>query len=59
MEMARSHLPGNTWLQNKLKVNVNIDDNCNAWWYQTINFYRQGGGCGNTGELAGVIVHEW
>jgi hypothetical protein len=59
MEMARSHLPNNAWLKQKLKVNVNINDSCNAWWMNTINFYRRGNGCGNTGELVGVIVHEW
>ena len=25
----------------------------------TINFYRSGGGCRNTGEIAGVFDHEW
>eukprot|EP00804_Cyclotella_cryptica_P000077 CCRYP_013734-RC/>CCRYP_013734-RC protein AED:0.05 eAED:0.05 QI:386/1/1/1/0.62/0.55/9/209/1800 len=60
MEMARSHLPNNNWLKQKLTVNLNINNNCNAFWGSgTINFYRSGGGCGNTGELAGVIVHEW
>lgn len=24
-----------------------------------LNFYQSGNGCVNTGELAGVIVHEW
>ena len=24
-----------------------------------LNFYQSGNGCANTGELAGVIVHEW
>ena len=59
MEIARSHLPNNKWLQKTLTSNVNINDSCNAWWLNTINFYRKGGSCGNTGELAGVIIHEW
>ena len=60
MEIARSHLPNNQWLKRKLSTNVNINDSCNAyWWRNSINFYRQGASCGNTGELAGVIVHEW
>ncbi|MCI0447994.1 hypothetical protein L0152_32845, partial [bacterium] len=25
----------------------------------SINFYRSGGGCGNTGEIAAVFDHEW
>ena len=60
MEIARSHLPNNAWLKRKLSTYVNINDSCNAyWWYGSINFYRQAGGCGNTGELAGVLIHEW
>ena len=61
-EMARSHLPGNTWLQGQLTANMNINQVCNAFWSNlngTVNFYRSGGGCANTGEIAGVFDHEW
>jgi trimeric autotransporter adhesin len=59
-EMARGWLPSNTWLQNRLTTNVNINNTCNAFWNGTsINFYRSGGGCRNTGEIAGVFDHEW
>ncbi len=60
IEMARSHLPGNTWLQQQLTANMNINNTCNAFWNGvTVNFYRSGGGCFNTGEIAGVFDHEW
>ncbi|MCP4654212.1 MAG: endopeptidase, partial [bacterium] len=62
MEMARSWLPDNTWLQQTLTTRVNLTQTCNAYYspsYDTINFYRSGGGCRNTGELAGVFDHEW
>src|SRR6185436_17493488 len=62
IEMARGWLPGNPWLQNRLTTNVNIVNTCNAFWSpsaQNINFYRSGGGCRNTGEIAGVFDHEW
>ena len=59
MEIARSHLPSNSWLGKKLVVKVNINDSCNALWRGNINLYRRGNGCSNTGELAGVINHEW
>ncbi|HKV06714.1 MAG TPA: endopeptidase [Thermoanaerobaculia bacterium] len=60
MEMARGWLPTNTWLQNRLTTNVNINLTCNGFWNgSSINFYRSGGGCRNTGELAGVFDHEW
>ena len=59
-ELARGWLPSNTWLQNRLLTNVNINSTCNAFWNgSSINFYRSGGGCRNTGEIAGVFDHEW
>jgi trimeric autotransporter adhesin len=59
-EMGRGWLPGNAWLQTRLTTNVNINDTCNGFWNgSSINFYRSGGGCRNTGELAGVFDHEW
>ncbi|HKH47209.1 MAG TPA: pre-peptidase C-terminal domain-containing protein [Thermoanaerobaculia bacterium] len=59
-EIARGWLPSNTWLSAKLTANVNINNTCNAFWNgSTINFYRSGGGCGNTGEIEGVSIHEY
>lgn len=59
-EMARGWLPTNTWLQSRLTTNVNIQNTCNATWGGgQVNFYRSGGGCRNTGEIAGVFDHEW
>ena len=59
MEKGRSWLPGNGWLASQVVDNVNINNTCNAFWNGTVNFYRSGGGCRNTGELQGVFVHEW
>ena len=57
---ARGQLPGNLWPQGVLQANMNINSTCNAFWDgSTVNFYRSGGGCANTGELAGVYDHEW
>ncbi len=57
---AGGYLPNNSWIKGKLRANVNISDTCNAYWDgSTINFYRSGGGCSNTGELAPVMMHEW
>jgi trimeric autotransporter adhesin len=59
-ELARGWLPSNTWLQSRLTTNVNLNQTCNAFWNGTsINFFRSGGGCRNTGEIAGVFDHEW
>jgi trimeric autotransporter adhesin len=59
-EMARGYLPDNTWLENRLPTNVNLTQTCNAFWTgSSVNFFRSGGGCRNTGEIAGVFDHEW
>ena len=59
-EQARGWLPANPWLQARLTANVNLNNTCNAFWNGlTINFYRSGGGCRNTGEIAAVFDHEW
>ena len=60
VEMARAQLPSNSWLQQQMTANMNINNTCNAFWNgSTVNFYRSGGGCANTGEIAGVFDHEW
>jgi hypothetical protein len=57
---AASFLAGNTWLNGTLQSNMNINATCNAFWNgSTVNFYRSGGGCSNTGEIAAVFLHEW
>ena len=59
-EQARGWLPTNPWLQSRLTTVVNLNNTCNAFWDGSrISFYRSGGGCRNTGELAGVFDHEW
>ncbi|MEJ5166032.1 MAG: pre-peptidase C-terminal domain-containing protein [Thermoanaerobaculia bacterium] len=53
-------LTSNTWLTGQLTANVNINQTCNAYWNgSTINFFRSGGGCGNTGEIAAIFLHEF
>lgn len=58
-QTGRGWLPDNGWLQSQVVDNVNINNTCNAFWNGSVNFYRSGGGCRNTGELQGVFVHEW
>ncbi|MEO8198383.1 MAG: hypothetical protein ABI689_16850, partial [Thermoanaerobaculia bacterium] len=56
--MARSHISGNSWLAQQLTANMNINNQCNANWNGSqVNFYRSGGGCGNTGEIAAIFDH--
>jgi hypothetical protein len=71
-EQARGWLPGNMWLQDKVNVHTNMALACNAYWDPfdfTLNFYGSGTldnpdpevdpTCRNTGEIAGVVAHEW
>jgi hypothetical protein len=59
-ELARGYLPGNAWLNAQLTANMNLNQTCNAFWNGvTINFFKSGGGCRNTGEIAAVFDHEW
>jgi len=62
MEIGRSRLPDNIWLQRKIRTNMNINDSCNAFFTfrdNSINFYRDSSNCRNTGEISGVLSHEW
>jgi len=60
IEQARGWLPNNAWLNAQLTANMNLNQTCNAFWNgSTVNFYRSGGGCRNTGEIAAVFDHEW
>jgi hypothetical protein len=59
-EIGRAWLPASTWLSAQLPVNVNIPSVCNAYWNgSSLNFFLSGSGCGNTGEIAGVSLHEY
>jgi len=59
-EAGRAWLPANSWLQQKLTVNVDLNQVCNAYWDGTsLNFFKSGSGCGNTGEIASISLHEY
>ena len=59
-DMAWGWLPTNPWLLSQLTANTNINQVCNAFWDgSTVNFFRSGGGCGNTGQIPAVSIHEW
>jgi hypothetical protein len=57
--VVRGWLPANTWINSPLNVNVNLNQTCNAYWDGgQLNFFKSGGGCANTGENAGISLHE-
>ncbi len=59
-EIGRGWLPSNSWLAAKVTANVNINNTCNAFWNgSTLNFYRSGSTCANTGEITAIGFHEY
>ena len=57
---AATFFPSNSWLASTVTANMNVNQTCNASWNgSTLNFYKSGGGCSNTGEIAAVFLHEW
>ncbi|HVA67166.1 MAG TPA: hypothetical protein VNK24_09635 [Elusimicrobiota bacterium] len=63
MEFNKAHGIGvkdGIW-NSKFTINVNLDDNCNAYMDPSDlsrNFFQAGDGCINTGTLPGVVFHE-
>lgn len=51
--------PGFGFIHQRMTCNVSLDATCNAFWDGTINFYRMGNGCANTGQIQGVVHHEY
>ncbi len=58
-DFARSFAPEVGWVDTDVRVNVNNEGSCNAWYDGSINFLLAGDGCRNTGRLADVVFHEW
>ncbi len=57
---AITFFPSNTWLLSKVTTYVNLNYTCNAFWSGgSLNFFKSGGACSNTGELVGTLLHEW
>ncbi|HUU85060.1 MAG TPA: hypothetical protein VM243_16285, partial [Phycisphaerae bacterium] len=59
-DLAIYHNPSYPGLQEaEFPVNVNLYDTCNAYYdYSSINFFRAGGGCANSG-FSTVVHHEY
>ncbi len=52
--------PSFTEMDYVVPCNVNLSGTCNAYWDgSSINFYAEGGGCENIGQLKDVIMHEY
>lgn len=51
--------PTNSMSTTALESHVNVSGSCNAYFDGSLNFYREGDGCNNTGRIADVNYHEW
>jgi hypothetical protein len=59
-EYAKSFAPSLSFLNAQVSVNVNISDVCNAYSDgTTVNFFKSGMGCENSGRIADVVYHEY
>jgi hypothetical protein len=59
-EWALSVDPGSGMATRSQQAYVNLNQVCNAYYDgQSINFFRAGSGCTNTGENGDVVHHEW
>jgi len=51
--------PGWWRTNSRITANVNVNGSCNAYYNGSINFYPEVGNCANTGEIEGVVQHEF
>lgn len=51
--------PDNGMGTEALVAKVNVRGTCNAYYDGSLNFYAEGDGCNNTGQIADVVYHEW
>ncbi|MBD3335438.1 MAG: T9SS type A sorting domain-containing protein [Candidatus Eisenbacteria bacterium] len=52
--------PSFTSMDTPLLCRVNLSGSCNAYWNgNSINFYREGGGCLNIAQMPSVVYHEY
>ncbi len=59
-DYTRTFAPDFGWLDQRLSVNTNLDDACNAFYDGVgISFFRSNGMCENTGRIADVVYHEY
>jgi Zn-dependent metalloprotease len=52
--------PSLAWVDYEMIARVNINQTCNAYWDgSSVNFFREGGSCANTAQIADVVYHEY
>jgi len=58
-EVARFYNPDNLWLGSQVTVHSNWNGKCNASWGNGVYVYQADYPCSNSGEIQGIVVHEW
>lgn len=57
---AATVFPDLAWLKRPVAAYVDHPQTCNAYWNgSSINFFKAGNGCNNSGRIFDVIAHEW
>ncbi|MCA9729874.1 MAG: hypothetical protein KC729_19475, partial [Candidatus Eisenbacteria bacterium] len=51
--------PGYSYSNRQIRANVGVPGTCNAFWNGSINFYDASSSCANSGEIQGVVEHEF
>jgi Zn-dependent metalloprotease len=52
--------PAFAYIHQSIVCNVSLPQTCNAYWDgYSINFFAEGDGCANTGQIQGVVHHEY
>jgi hypothetical protein len=58
-EFFQAFDPDYSYINFQIGAEVSIASTCNAFWDGDIHFFAAGGGCANTGEIQGVVHHEF
>ena len=58
-DFIRQFDAGFGYINQQIGAQVSLNSTCNAYWDGNIHFYREGGGCANTGEMHQVVHHEF
>ncbi len=58
-DFIRQFDAGFAYINQQIGAQVSINASCNAYWDGNIHFYREAGGCANTGEMHQVVHHEF
>lgn len=48
-----------SWTDSQVRINVNLNDTCNAYYNGSLNFFKEDSRCNNSGRVAKIVYHEY